>query len=95
MASVFRRGKRWYARFKNANGGWTKEAGFTDKTASLQLAVKREQEAELIRKVLAEPRQFSSDRLVEEDLKAFGKALANITCERSSNSHVGCRDIND
>ncbi|MDX1968838.1 MAG: site-specific integrase [Planctomycetaceae bacterium] len=77
MPSVFRRGKRWYARFKDADGKWAKEAGFTDKTATLQLAVRREHEADLVRKGLAEAPQPKSERLIDEDLKAFRSALAN------------------
>ena len=50
MASVFKRGKRWYARFRNVDGNWEKELGFTDKAATMQLATKREHEADLVRK---------------------------------------------
>lgn len=77
MASVFRRGKRWYARFKDVDGNWTKEAGFTDRSATMQLATKREHEADLVRKGLAEPPQPKSERLLEDDLKAFRAALSN------------------
>ncbi len=75
MANVFRRGKIWYARFKNPEGKWQKEAGFTDKAATLQLATKREYEADLIRRGLAEAPKV--ERAIEEDLKAFRSALTN------------------
>jgi integrase/recombinase XerD len=77
MANVFRRGKVWYARFRNIEGKWQKEAGFTDKTATLQLAIKREHEADLVRKGLAEAPQPKNERLIGDDLTAFGSALAN------------------
>jgi integrase/recombinase XerD len=77
MASVFKRGKRWYARYKGADGKWVKECGFTDKTATRQLAIQREHEASLVQKGLAEPKSDRSDRLIEEDLRAFASSLSN------------------
>ena len=77
MASVFKRGKRWYARFKGPDGKWVKEAGFTDKTATQQLAFRREHEAALVAKGLASPQADRPDREVETDLAAFRSALAN------------------
>jgi hypothetical protein len=37
-------------RFRNVDGNWEKELGFTDKAATMQLATKREHEADLVRK---------------------------------------------
>jgi integrase/recombinase XerD len=77
MASVFKRGKRWYARFKNVDGNWEKELGFTDKSATMQLAIKREHESDLVRKGLMDPPQAHRDRLIADDLTAFRSALTN------------------
>lgn len=77
MASVFRRGQRWYARFKDADGHWVKEAGFTDKAATLQLAIKREHEAALVRKGLIEAPKSQTAISIDAALESFGKALAN------------------
>src|SRR5436190_527640 len=77
MANVFKRGRVWYARFKNADGLWQKEAGFTDRSETMQLAVKREHEADLVRSGLAEAPQAKKDVFLDEDFEAFRSGLSN------------------
>ncbi len=100
MASVFRRGSRWYARYKDAAGAWVKEAGFTDKAATLQLAVSREREALLIRKGLAEPAAFKSEQPLSEILQDFRASLNHknvserqieLVVRRCERMFEGCR----
>ena len=77
MASVFKRGKKYYARFKESDGNWQKELGFTDKTATMQLATKREHEASLVSKGLMEAPKAKDERPIADDLKEFRSSLTN------------------
>ena len=73
MASVFKRGRVWYARYRDENGRERKVAGFTDKGATIQLAARKEHEAELIRTGLMEAPK--PERTIQEDLDAFRLSL--------------------
>ncbi len=77
MPNVFKRGRIWYARFKNTEGNWQKEAGFTDKSETMRLATKREHEADLVRKGLADAPQPKSEKVLEEDFADFRSSLLN------------------
>jgi hypothetical protein len=97
MARVFKRGKKWYARYRDAEGNERKEAGFTDKTATLQPAVKREHEADLVRKGLLAAPQPHRDRSLPEDLTAFRSALSNkdVTASQVDLVVVRCERVCD
>jgi integrase len=45
MASVFKRGKKWYITYKDENGNWKQVPGFVDKALSLKQAETLEYEA--------------------------------------------------
>jgi integrase/recombinase XerD len=61
MASVFRRktdrrkGAKWVAAWKGADGKWHTKVAFTDKAASMDLARRLEHDAALVREGLVEP----------------------------------------
>lgn len=73
MASVFRRGRIWYARYRDESGRVRKVAGFTDKGATLQIATNKEKEADLIRAGLKEASR--PERSIREELEAFRLSL--------------------
>lgn len=100
MASVFKRGRVWYARYVDENGKQGNVAGFTDKGATLQLAAKKEKEAELIRAGLIEPPRL--DRMISEELEEFRQSLEHkdvsapqvkLTVGRCQAMIEGCRFV--
>jgi integrase len=56
MASVSKRGTKWMARFRKADGGWTARVAGTDKGEAMRLANHWENEAKLRRAGLVDPR---------------------------------------
>ena len=57
MVSVYKRGRIWYASFKNADGLWDAQAGCTDKVATQQIANRLETDAMLRREGLIDARE--------------------------------------
>ena len=55
MASIYRRGRSWYASFKNADGLWMTKACGTDKTATQQIANRLATSSMLRREGLVDP----------------------------------------
>lgn len=56
MASAYKRGKRWYASWKEEDGLWKSQAvDAHDKSSAMNIARKRETQAALIRDGLADP----------------------------------------
>src|SRR5262245_10444195 len=69
--------KKWYIRYRNHENKLVKVAGFTDKRATQTLAGKLENEADLVRKGLAEAPARHRERAIVDELKAFRDSLAN------------------
>ena len=85
MASIYRptyrkdgklkRMKKWYVRYRNHEGQLTTVPGFTDKSATQQLASKLEREAAMIRAGLLEPAVLYQNVTLESHLNAFEASL--------------------
>ncbi len=74
MASVYKRGNKWYASFKGPNG-WTSKAAGTDKTAAMQIANGLETAARFRREGLVDPK---ADALAAAEKLAIAGHLADF-----------------
>ncbi len=75
MASVYKRGRIWYASFKDVDGLWQTQAACTDKTASQQIANRLETDAMLRREGLIDTRE---DELAQAQKLPIGQHLADF-----------------
>ena len=74
MASVYKRGSKWYASFKGVDGWQTKAAG-TDKTAAMQIANALETSARFRREGLVDPRD---DAMAAAEKRPLAEHLADF-----------------
>ena len=56
MARIWKRGKKWYYRYKNGDGKWVDRAGSTDRRVTEELAREAETRATRIRDGISNPR---------------------------------------
>ena len=70
-----KRMKKWYIRYRDHEGKHKTVPGFTDRTATQQLAVKLEREASMIRAGLLEPAVLYQNISIQEHLDAFEASL--------------------
>jgi len=76
MASVYRRGGKWYGRLKNEAGNWTsRTCGGADKATALRWPVACESEARDIRDRRVDPR---ADRYRTEEAKPIAEHIADF-----------------
>lgn len=96
MASVRRRGDKWYAIWTDASGKQRRRVGYSDKSATLRLARKMEDEARAIRLGDVDPQvetqRAERSRPVAEHIRAFE---AHMKGKRRSAKHISytVRDI--
>jgi integrase len=74
MASVYKRGGKWYASYKGANG-WTAKAAGTDKAAAMQIANALETSARFRREGLVDPK---ADALAAAEKRDIAEHLADF-----------------
>ncbi len=89
MASVFRRGRKWYFAFTDENGRRVSRKGCTDKRETERLANAADERVAKIREGVLDPaaleRQKQAARPIREHIEAF---IARLEVAASSPQHV-------
>jgi len=65
----------WYARYKDENGNWKEKKGYTDKDATLTLAIKLERQAARAKEGLVDPFEEHHRKPIGHHLKDFRTSL--------------------
>ena len=81
--------EHWYAKYKDADGVWQRAKGFTDKSATHQLASKLEREAEMGRHGIVDPFEKHRKAPLSQHIADFKEHLKN---SGDSAKHVGLID---
>ncbi len=68
--------EEWYIRFKDANGKWQREKGYTDKAATEKLMVEIQQRVDRKASGVADPFEEHHRRPLSEHLEEFEQGLA-------------------
>ncbi len=76
MASIYKRGKKWYCQYKDENGNWKVEVGYSEKSLSLKKANELEFEAEQRRRNWGDAFAESKAIALDDHLAAFERSLA-------------------
>lgn len=89
MATVQKRGKKWYAVYKSISGKWKQQVGYKDKSETLRLAQRLEDEA---RKVITgdidpkqEARKIERAKAITDHINNY---KAHLQAKGSSQNHV-------
>ena len=82
---VRRKSRKWWIKYRDADGRVRREPGLTDKAASTALAVKREREQALIEKGLRNPYEDHAARPLTEHIADYRRFL---TAKGTSADHV-------
>jgi integrase len=75
MASIYKRGKKWYCQYKDENGNWKVEVGYSEKSLSLKKANELEFEAEQRRRGWGDAFADSKAIALYDHLSAFERSL--------------------
>ncbi len=77
--------RKWYIKFRDADGIWQRVPGYSDKEATTQLAAELERKAEQLQSGLADPHEDGKLRPLKEHLEEF---RTHLRSESNSDKHV-------